>query len=573
MSDQEKMSHNRSSSSDLYPENTNTSAPEPYLPDDEEMAHAERVTSRYSYNQIYGEDADESVVQLQRYETRATVASMAEQSSLYHDTSVIPMEGDDKMPSGIEFEKEDPELVTWEGEDDPMNPRNFSKRAKFAITILASLQTIIPTYDSSVLAPAITNILQTYNNSNLTVGSLMVSIMVLVWGFSSMVWAPLSEIIGRRYVLLISAFFNLCLTIGCALAPNTAAMLVFRCISGVFNSAPISMSAGSLADVFEDKDRQWPLAIWSLAPSCGPALAPIIGGFIAQYTTWRWVFWTVVIFQGVTLVMLVLFFKESYPEVILTRKRNRLIKETGNKSLHTIWDLTREPPLKRLKQCILRPILFLTLNPVVLLLSIYLAFTYGFMYLILTEFPSLWSNKYHFAPGIAGLMYLGYAIGMIVGVFFWTSLINWRCDRNTEKGSFKLEDRLFWLPFATVVLAGGMFWYGWSAQALLPWPMPCVGIGIFSFALFCVFQSVQSYVVSLNARLAGSAISSCVLFRSILGGTFPLFGRAMYNHLGYGWASTVVALLAIVLGVPWPIGIYVYGPRLRRWVDENIHID
>lgn len=548
---------------------------EPYHADNasDEMATAERVTSRYSFNQIYGDNADESVVQLERQETRATVASMAEQSSLYHDTSVIPVSGDDKMPSGIEFEKEDPELVTWESEDDPMNPRNFSRRVKFSITVIASLQTVIPTFDSSVLAPAIPNILATYNNSNQTVGSLMVSIMVLVWGFSSMVWAPLSEMIGRRYTLMLSAALNMLLTIGCALAPNTAAMLVFRCISGVFNSAPISMSAGSLADVYETKDRQWPMAMWSMAPSCGPSLAPIIGGFIAQYTNWRWDFWVVVIMQGVMFIVLTLFFKETYPEVILTRKKKKLIKETGNTSLHTIWDLTREPPMKRVKQVILRPILFLTLNPVVLLLSIYLAFTYGFMYLILTEFPALWKEKYHFEPGIAGLMYIGYAVGMMLGVLVWTSLINMRCNRNRAKGTFKLEDQLFWLPFATFILAGGMFWYGWSAQVVLPWAMPCVGIGVFSFALFCVFQSVSSYIASLNARLAGSAISASVLFRSILGGTFPLFGRGMYSHLGYGWASTVVALLAIVLGVPWPIGIYVYGPRLRQWVDDNIQID
>lgn len=531
-----------------------------------------RFKSRYSEKSIYA-DTDEALVALERQSTRATVASRAGQSSLYRPQTHIDVEGLDTIPAGEEFEREDPELVTWEGPDDLENPRNWSKQRKNLITLLASLQTVIATLTTSILAPAIPNILETYGNSNLTVGSLIVSIMVLLWGFTAILWAPLAEVVGRRKVMIVSASGNFVFNIACAVSPTTATMLVFRALTGAFSSAPVAISAGSLADVFDDEERQWPLAIWSLGPACGPGLAPVVGGFIAQYTTWRWVFWVIVIMQAVSLVLLVFFFEETYPQILLRKKCRRLKRETNNANLHTIWDLTTVPVSTQVKVAILRPILFLLLNPVVLLLAAYLAFTYGFMYLILTNFPSLWTDVYHFSKGIGGLMYIAYSLGMLIGVLFWTPLINWRCRQAEKRGDNSLEQRLFWLPFSTLILAAGMFWYGWSAEAKLPWPMPCVGIGLFGFALFCVFQSVQSYVVSLNARLAGSAISACVMGRCIMGGTFPLFGRPMYNHLGYGWASTVVALLAIALGVPWPIGIYFYGGRLRAWADANIHID
>lgn len=565
--------HEISVGSDLKATTTSGSEEVRHRYDSEDTAdnRISRPKSRYSENSIYG-DADETTVALERQTTRATVASKAGQSSLYKPQTHIDVEGLDTIPAGEEFENEDPELVTWEGPNDPENPRNWSQSRKHLITMLASLQTLLVTLSTSILTPAIPNILETYNNSNLTVGSLIVSIMVLLWSFTAIMWAPLAEVVGRRRVMIVSAAGNLAFNIACAVSPTTATMLVFRALTGAFSSAPVSISAGSLADVYDDEKRQWPLAIWSLGPACGPGLAPVIGGFIAQYTTWRWVFWVTVIIQGVSLGLLAFFFEETYPQILLQKKCWRLKRETNNPNLHTIWDLTTVPVSIQVKVAILRPVLFLLLNPVVLLLAVYLAFTYGFMYLILTNLPSLWTDIYHYTKSIGGLMYLAYSLGMMIGVLLWTTLINWRCRLAEKRGDESLEQRLFWLPLSTVILAGGMFWYGWSAEAKLPWPMPCVGIGLFGFALFCVFQSVQSYVVGLNARLAGSAISACVLGRCILGGTFPLFGKAMYDRLGYGWASTVVALLAIALGVPWPIGIYFYGARLRAWTDANIHI-
>jgi len=529
------------------------------------------VASRYDVHSIYG-DADETTVALERASSRATVASQVAENSLYRQETRITVEGVDEIPAGEEFEKEDPELITWTSPEDPENPRNWASRRKVKITLLASLQTLIPTVASSIISPAVPYILKSYDNHNTIVGSLMVSIMVLIWGFSAIVWAPMSEMIGRKIVLIASGSGNFVFNICSAVAPTTATQLVFRALAGVFNSAPIAMSGGALADIYNDDDRQWPMAIWALAPACGPGIAPILGGWIAERTDWSWVFWVVVILQGITLVALVIFYEETYPMLILKAKKKRLIKETGNENLYTVWDLNKLSLVQELKLVTIRPVLFLTLNPVVTLLATYLAYTYGFMYLILTEFPSLWTKIYHYSPGISGLMYIGYSTGMLLGALFWPLVINWWFRRRQRIGKDKLEDRLFWLPVATLILAAGMFWYGWSAQARLKWPMPCVGIGIFCFGLFCVFQCVQSYIVSLNARLAGSALSACVLGRCLMGGTFPLCGAKLYE-LGYGNASTIVACLALALGFPWPIMIYVYGPRLRAWADKNIKID
>lgn len=67
----------------------------------------------------------------------------------------------------------------------------------------------------------------------------------------------------------------------------------------------------------------------------------------------------------------------------------------------------------------MRPTMILILSPIALLLSTYCAFMFGLVYLLITTFPAVFEDTYHWGPGIAGLAYLGLGIGMIfsVGIF------------------------------------------------------------------------------------------------------------------------------------------------------------
>lgn len=53
------------------------------------------------------------------------------------------------------------------------------------------------------------------------------------------------------------------------------------------------------------------------------------------------------------------------------------------------------------------------------------------------------------------------------------------------------------------------------------------------------------------------------MFRSLLGFAFPLFGQQMLTSLGYGGGNSLLAGLAIVIGIPFPVWIYFYGERMR----------
>jgi hypothetical protein len=63
---------------------------------------------------------------------------------------------------------------------------------------------------------------------------------------------------------------------------------------------------------------------------------------------------------------------------------------------------------------------------------------------------------------------------------------------------------------------------------------------------------------------AASAVSAAAVFRSLLGFAFPLFGEQMYAKLGNGGGNSLLAGLAIVIGIPFPIWILYKGEEMRK---------
>jgi MFS family permease len=72
-------------------------------------------------------------------------------------------------------------------------------------------------------------------------------------------------------------------------------MLAFRFFAGLGGSALLALGGGILSDTFDAEHRGQAIGLYSLAPLLGPAIGPIVGGFITENTTWRWIFWSTTI--------------------------------------------------------------------------------------------------------------------------------------------------------------------------------------------------------------------------------------------------------------------------------------
>lgn len=112
---------------------------------------------------------------------------------------------------------------------------------------------------------------------------------------------------------------------GCALSTNSAMFLIFRFIAGCAGAAPMAIVGGSIADMYVPDERGTAMAIFSIGPMFGPVsfpplfflstnhmtkicqvIGPVAGGFLSEYSGWRWTFWLVFIMVSIVLSSILL---------------------------------------------------------------------------------------------------------------------------------------------------------------------------------------------------------------------------------------------------------------------------
>ena len=177
-----------------------------------------------------------------------------------------------------------------------------------------------------------------FHSSNETIGSFIVSIYVLGYAIGPLFIAPMSEVYGRMIVYHVCNVMFVIWTLACALAPNMGSLLVFRLLAGIAGSCPITIFAGSIADVFIQEQRGGAMAICALGPLIGPVVGPVAGGFLGEDVGWRWVFWVITIASGVVAVASIAFQRETYEPVLLKKLTIQRIKESGNNALRSRLD-------------------------------------------------------------------------------------------------------------------------------------------------------------------------------------------------------------------------------------------
>lgn len=464
-------------------------------------------------------------------------------------------------------EDADPNLIKWEGPDDPENPKNWNISKKWAAVFIVSLFTFISPVSSSMVAPALPDIGRDLDITSSVEQILTLSIFILAYAVGPLFLGPLSELYGRVIVLQLSNLVYLFFNLGCGLAKTRGQMIAFRFLSGFGGSAPLAIGGGVLADLFTAEQRGRALSMYSLAPLLGPAVGPIAGAFIAQNTTWRWVFYSTTIADGVIQVAGLFFLRETFAPVLLTWKRDRLRKETGNNALYTAFDEARAGGVwHTLRIAFSRPFVMLGSQIIIQVLALYMMYLYGIMYLVLATFPTLWTEIYHERQGIAGLNYISLGVGLTLGSQILAPLqdriyayLKRRYNVSVGRPEFRVP---IMIPGALLVPAGLLI-FGWTAEYHTHWIGPNIGAALMTSGVIVGFQCIQGYLVDTYSRYAASAVGATTVLRSIAGFGFPLFAPDLYSSLGYGKGNTVLAAVGILIGWPAPFLLWRYGPYLR----------
>ncbi|KAI6081343.1 major facilitator superfamily domain-containing protein [Hypoxylon rubiginosum] len=315
-----------------------------------------------------------------------------------------------KASADVNIEQHEEDVVDWDGDDDPEHPYNMPFWRIVINSVVLSILGFLSPLSSSILAPAVNQVMEEFQVESELLEPFVVSIYTLALAFGPMIWAPLSEIYGRLWIYHITNVGFIAFTVACAVAPSMSSLLGFRFLAGLFGSCIITNCGGSFADMLPAEKRGVVMSFFILGPILGPIIGPVGGGFLATKMGWRWVFWLVAIVAGLVAVMMLLFSRETYGPVILQRRAARLRKETGNPRLHAKnrYGLS---PWAVVRHDIVRPFRLLIRSPISIVCALYMAFVYGILHLLITSISQVYQETYGFAPNISGLAFLGLGIG------------------------------------------------------------------------------------------------------------------------------------------------------------------
>lgn len=191
------------------------------------------------------------------------------------------------------------------------------------------------------------------------------------------------------------------------------------------------MVGGVISDIYNAEERNTPMSCFAGAALFGTGLGPLITGFIQMRVSWRWIYYSQAIAAAVFLIILAVFLKETRGSVLLSRKAkvlNRYYDKLEESGYHgvvfTSDDSSEKEPIRRIRWKVkadeeretlvkmitiscYRPFHLLFTEPVVFFFSLWVAFSWGILYLQLSTIPLVFSTNHGFNVEQSGAVFSG----------------------------------------------------------------------------------------------------------------------------------------------------------------------
>lgn len=456
----------------------------------------------------------------------------------------------------------DPNLVEFDGPDDPDNPRNWTQQRRWIITAASGLMTFVVTFSSSIFAVAIEPVAAQYDIDSVT-SALGVTLFLLGFVFGPVFFGPASEAYGRRIPLFSGYIVFAIFQIPVAVARNVETIMLGRFISGFAAGAPLAVIGGILVDMFDPVQRAYAVCVFSSGTFCGPVAGPIVGGFVTETIGWRWTAWITLIMAGVFGIVGLFVIPETSAQRILQLRARRLRHETKNWALHSKADENRLTLHTIVYVYLLRPWKMLVQEPILALLTAYMSYLYGVIYLLFQAYPISFHEERGWSLGVSSLPFVSFIVGIAMG----TGVMAYSTATNFKRayllhGAPVPEERLPPMILGAVVLPLALFWFAWTSFPSITWVPQVISSAFIGMGMLVTFWQGMNYIMDCYGFYSNSAIAVNTFIRSIAGAVFPLFAPAMYHNLGVRWATSLLAFLCVAF-LPAPILFYKYGKRIR----------
>lgn len=276
----------------------------------------------------------------------------------------------------------DSDLLDLSNINNPYNPMNMPAWRKWSCVAVLGAMTFAATFSSSVFNAAIPVVAREFNVS---VETMALATSLFVFGFAAgpVLMGPASELVGRRIPFFLGYLAFILFQIPVGLGRDAQTVLVFRFLSGVASAGSPAIVGGYLADFLAPVERGVAVAIFAAMTLIGPEIGAIMGAVLVESPLgWRWTAWTSLILGAVFSLIGFFILPETYLPVLEQRQARRLRREKKQWALHAKMDESSVSFKDFAVRYLTRPMAMLCLEPILFLMTMYISFVFGLVYLL-----------------------------------------------------------------------------------------------------------------------------------------------------------------------------------------------
>lgn len=477
-------------------------------------------------------------------------------------------------PSVIEAARTEPDTTPYS---------IFTINQKRFVVCLAAMGAFFSAISANIYFPALNPIATQFNVSPALINLTLTGYQIFQ-GIAPLIIGDLADQAGRRPAYIFCFVVYIGANIGLALCPNFVALMVLRCMQSSGSAPTIALASGVVADIADSSERGSWMGIATSFSNIAPALGPVLGGLIAQYLGWRYIFWFLVLIAGAYLVVFGVFFPETSRNVVgngslapgnLNKSLSYYIREKRGMQQPETHEQQDIPEKRRLRFPNPLTGLKLLAEKDIGLILVCNALLFSLWYCTMSTTPYLFAKLYNFDELQIGLCYLPLGVGALISPVINGKILDWNFRRTAAKfgghidrkrassmKEFPLERArlsvIMPFMFATIVLN---FIYGWIMHFHAPLPAALVlqfFIGVTNTATFAGMNCFLTdlYPQGPSTVIAANNLCRCWVAAGVTAAIVPAVeamgvGGAFSLFAGMLMLSTPMSLLLIKKGPEW----------------------
>ncbi|KAI1848397.1 hypothetical protein JX265_008821 [Neoarthrinium moseri] len=473
---------------------------------------------------------------------------------------------------------------------DPADPLNWAPWRKHAVLAVAALYAFISNFTAACIAPALELFPVVYPNEHRTFAevSRLIAVHVLFQGAGNILWVPLSNILGRRPVLLAATLMLTLCTLWCAVAPTYDSLLAARLFQGLGNAAAETVSPALIGDVYFMDERGRAMAVYTIFLVAGSLVGGLAGGKIAFTLGWTYIFWISLALSALTFLGTLFFNPETLYQREYIFPRDHEVDQKGTKDgrAHvegTVLAPTETSPTTYPPYTFVRSLGFIkppggwvhqflqpwrTLKlPGTWVVMFHYAGLVGGIVTISTIGPQIVAMPPYLWGANAGLINIGALVGNLLGAIYTYVLSDSRLAKQAKHeshGFAEPESRLPTMLPALFIATAGFFIFGFCAQN--PGPAVWVGLqfgyGMVAFGLMQVPSIGFNYLIDSYSYLAADCFVMVTILRAIIAFAWTFFVAEWVAARGAAEPFGIFGMLMAIFSL-LTIPLWLYGKRMR----------